>query len=41
MKLNGQQTAEENVAAFYAWVATQFDEDFRQITHRGQLNRGE
>lgn len=41
MKLNGQQKAEENVAAFHAWVATQSDEDFRQIIHRSQLNRGE
>lgn len=38
---NGQRRAEENVAAFHAWVATQSDDDFRQITHLGQLKRGE
>ncbi len=37
----GQQKAEENVAAFHAWVATQSDDDFKQIIHRGKLNRGE
>lgn len=38
---NGQKKAELNVAAFEAWVATQSDDDFKQIIHRGQLNRGE
>ena len=38
---NGQQRAEANVAAFDAWAATQSDDDFKQIIHRGQLNRGE
>lgn len=38
---SGQQKAEENVAAFHAWVATQSDDDFRQMIHRGQLNRGD
>ena len=38
---NGQQKALQNLNAFDIWAATQNDEDFRQIVHRGQLNRGE
>ncbi len=38
---NGQQKAEQNLAAFITWSATQSDEDFKQIIFRGQLNRGE
>ncbi len=38
---NGQQKALRNSSAFDIWSATQNDEDFRQIVHRGQLNRGE
>lgn len=38
---SGRQKARENVDAFRAWIATQTDEDFKQIVHRGQLNRGE
>ena len=38
---NGQQKAQQNLQAFEAWVATQTIEDFKQIIHRGQLNRGE
>lgn len=38
---NGQQKARRNLASFQSWVATQTDEDFEQIIHRGQLNRGE
>ena len=38
---NGQERAQQNVFAFDQWVATQTDDDFRQIVHRGQLNRGE
>jgi hypothetical protein len=38
---NGQQKAQQNLEAFELWVATQTDDDFKQIIHRGQLNRGE
>lgn len=38
---SGRQKARENVGAFRAWIATQTDDDFKQIAHRGQLNRGE
>ena len=38
---NGQQKAKENINKFDMWVATQSDDDFRQITHRGKLKRGE
>lgn len=38
---NGQQKARANLDSFCAWIATQSDEDFKQIVHRGQLNRGE
>ncbi|MDK9685480.1 VPA1267 family protein [Pseudoalteromonas shioyasakiensis] len=37
---NGQQLGQENIAKFEIWVATQTDDDFKQIIHRGQLNRG-
>lgn len=36
---NGQQKAQQNLDAFQAWVATQQDDDFKQIAFRGQLNR--
>lgn len=36
---NGQQKAEQNVDAFLSWAATQSDDNFKQITFRGQLNR--
>lgn len=36
---NGQQKAQQNLEAFQAWVATQQDDDFKQIAFRGQLNR--
>lgn len=39
--MNGAQKAQHNLAAFQGWVATQTDDDFKQIIHRGQLNRGE
>lgn len=39
--MNGQQKAAENTARFVSWAETQSDNDFRQIVHRGQLNRGE
>jgi len=35
----GQQKAQQNLDAFRAWVATQSDDDFKQIVFRGQLNR--
>jgi hypothetical protein len=38
---NGQQRAEQNLNAFRSWVATQSDDNFKQIVFRGQLNRGE
>ncbi|MBW0296779.1 VPA1267 family protein [Shewanella xiamenensis] len=39
--VNGTEKALQNLSAFQTWVATQSDEDFTQITFRGQLNRGE
>ena len=36
---SGQQTAQHNLEAFKVWVATQSDDDFKQIIYRGQLNR--
>ncbi|QQD24750.1 hypothetical protein GJQ55_09875 [Venatoribacter cucullus] len=38
---NGQERARQNLSAFQRWVATQTDDDFKQIVFRGQLNRGE
>jgi hypothetical protein len=38
---NGQQKARENIDKFDIWVATQSDDDFRQIAFRGKLKRGE
>lgn len=38
---SGQQLAQKNVDAFQSWAASMSDDDFRQITFRGQLNRGE
>ena len=38
---NGQQKAQQNLDAFQSWVAPQQDDDFKQITFRGLLNRGE
>lgn len=38
--MNGQQLGQQNIAKFETWVATQTDDDFKQIIHRGQLNRG-
>jgi len=38
---NGQERARQNLSAFQSWVATQTDDDFKQIVFRGQLNRGE
>lgn len=36
---NGQQKAQQNLDAFQSWVATQQDDDFKQIAFRGKLNR--
>lgn len=36
---SGQQKAQQNLDAFRAWVATQHEDDFKQIVFRGQLNR--
>tara|TARA_R110001583_G_scaffold60026_1_gene178713 strand:- start:4629 stop:5066 length:438 start_codon:yes stop_codon:yes gene_type:complete len=36
---SGQQKARQNLDAFQSWVATQQDDDFKQIVFRGQLNR--
>jgi hypothetical protein len=38
---NGQQKAQQNIDAFISWSSTMTDDDFRQIVHRGQLNRVE
>ena len=38
---NGQERARQNLVVFRSWFATQTDEDFEQIVHLGQLNRGE
>lgn len=37
--MNGQQLKEFYANAFESWKATQSDDDFRQIIHRGQLSR--
>ncbi|MGM0783577.1 MAG: VPA1267 family protein [Pseudomonadota bacterium] len=39
--MNGQQKAQKNIDNFIAWAATQSDDDYKQMTFRGQLNRGE
>ena len=36
---SGQQKAQQNLDAFQVWVATQQDDDFKQIVFRGQLSR--
>lgn len=38
---SGQQKALENSDKFHTWTATQSDEDYKQIIHRGKLNRRE
>lgn len=38
---NGRQVAEQNFAAFVAWVGSKSDEDFREYAHRGKLKRSE
>lgn len=38
---NGQQKAQQNLESFEVWRATQTEDDFKQITFRGLLNRGE
>lgn len=39
--MSGQQKAQQNLSDFQAWMATQSNDDFKQIVFRGQLNRGE
>jgi len=39
MMASGQQKAQQNLEAFEIWIATQTDDDFKQITYRGQLSR--
>lgn len=38
---NGQQAAEQNLAAFIAWASSKSDDDFREYVHRGKLKRSE
>ncbi|MEH6735014.1 MAG: VPA1267 family protein [Shewanella sp.] len=38
---NGQQRAQQNLAAFQSWIATQQHKDFEKIVHGGQLSRTE
>jgi hypothetical protein len=38
---SGPQIAQQNLDAFWEWVATQQDDDFKQIAFRGQLSRVE
>ena len=38
---SGQQKAQQNLDSFNTWVATQHDDDFKQIIYRGNLSRGE
>ncbi|WP_342624340.1 VPA1267 family protein [Pseudomonas alkylphenolica] len=38
---NGQQAAEQNLAAFIAWSSSKSDDDFREYVYRGVLKRSE
>ena len=38
---NGRQIAETNVELFNVWAASKSDDDFREMTTRGQLSRTE
>ena len=38
---SGQQIGRQNFDAFRSWVATQSDDDFKQIVVKGKLNRVE
>jgi hypothetical protein len=38
---NGQQKAQQSIESFEVWVATQSDDDFKQIIYRGSLSRGD
>ncbi|MFM5786924.1 VPA1267 family protein [Aeromonas veronii] len=38
---SGAEKAKETVRAFELWKATQTDDSYRQIIHRGNLSRGE
>lgn len=37
--VNGQHKALQNIDAFISWSKTMSDDDYRQLVHRGQLNR--
>ena len=39
--LSGQQKADQNLSAFFSWVASKTDAEFRDMVVRGQLNRKE
>tara|TARA_B100000929_G_scaffold269117_1_gene238448 strand:+ start:7554 stop:7787 length:234 start_codon:yes stop_codon:yes gene_type:complete len=36
---SGQQKAKQTLGAFHAWVATQSNDDFKQMIYRGKLKR--
>lgn len=38
---NGQQAAEQNLAAFTTWASSKSDEDFKEYVHNGKLKRAE
>jgi uncharacterized protein involved in propanediol utilization len=38
---NGQKKSDDNIELFKNWAASLSDKDFKEITHRGLLNRGE
>jgi hypothetical protein len=38
---NGQEKARLNLESFIAWASSRSDDNFRQIVHRGILNRRE
>jgi hypothetical protein len=38
---SGQEKSKENLQAFLLWVSLKSQEDFRQIVHRGGLNKRE
>ena len=38
---SGAEKAKEIVRAFELWMATQTEDDYQQIIHRGNLSRGE
>ena len=38
---SGKDKGQQNVMSFLAWKVSMTDDAFKQITHRGSLNRGE